>query len=50
MIVTERNTNALCTELGHEHCKGIDRTIEGYESEAVFCICLFHRVIDGEPS
>jgi hypothetical protein len=38
----------LCAEVGHEHCKGIDRTIEGYEGEAVFCTCLCHRVISND--
>jgi hypothetical protein len=37
----------ICAEVGHEHCKGIDRTIEGYAGEPVFCNCLCHRVIEG---
>jgi hypothetical protein len=41
-------TADICAEVGHEHCKGIDRTIEGYAGEPVFCNCLCHRVINGE--
>ena len=41
-------TADFCAEVGHEHCKGIDRTIEGYAGEPVFCNCLCHRVINGE--
>ena len=41
-------TADICAEAGHENCKGIDRTIEGYEGEPVFCNCLCHRVINGE--
>lgn len=40
-------TADLCADVGHEHCKGIDRTVEGYEGEAVFCICLCHRLLEG---
>ena len=29
-------TEDICVEVGHERCKGIDRTIEGYEGAAVF--------------
>jgi hypothetical protein len=43
-------TADLCVEVGHEHCEGIDRNVEGYESEPVFCICLCHCVIKGDPS
>ncbi len=43
-------TADICAEVGHEHCKGIETTIEGYESKAVFCICLCHRVIKGDPN
>ena len=43
-------TADLCAEVGHEHCEGIDRTIEGYEGEPVFCICLCHRVIEGDQN
>jgi hypothetical protein len=28
-------TANICAEVGHEHRKGIDRTIEGYEGAAV---------------
>jgi hypothetical protein len=31
-------TADICAEVGHERCKGIDRTIEEYEGKAVFCI------------
>jgi hypothetical protein len=41
-------TADLCAEVGHEHCEGIDRNVEGYEGEPVFCICWYHRVIEGE--
>jgi hypothetical protein len=43
-------TADLCAEVGHEHCEGIDRTIEGYEGEPVFCICLCHLVIEGDQN
>jgi hypothetical protein len=43
-------TADLCAEVGHDHCEGIDRTVEGYEGEPVFCICLCHRVSEGMPS
>ena len=43
-------TEDICAEIGHEHCKGIDRTIEGYEGEAVFCICWCHRFVALEPN
>jgi hypothetical protein len=43
-------TADLCAEVGNEHCEGIDRTLEGYEGEPVFCICLCHRVIEGDPN
>ena len=43
-------TTDICAEVGHEHCKGIDRTIEGYEGEAVFCICWCHRFVALEPN
>jgi hypothetical protein len=43
-------TADICAEVSHERCKGIDRTIEGYESEAVFCICLCHRFVALEPN
>ncbi len=43
-------TADLCADAGHEHCKGIDKTIEGYEGTPVFCICLCHRVIKGDPN
>jgi hypothetical protein len=43
-------TADICAEVGHEHCEGIDRTVEGYEGEPVFCICLCHRVIKGDPN
>jgi hypothetical protein len=43
-------TTDVCTEVGHEHGKGIDRTVEGCEGEPVFCICLCHRVIKGDPN
>jgi hypothetical protein len=29
-------TAHLCAEVGHEHCEGIDSTLEGYEGEPVF--------------
>jgi hypothetical protein len=28
-------TADICAEEGHKHCMGINRTIEGFESEAV---------------
>jgi hypothetical protein len=43
-------TADLCAEMGHEDCEGIDRTVEGYEGEPVFCICLCHRVIKGDQN
>ena len=43
-------TADICAEVGHEHCTGIDRTIEGYEGEAVFCICWCHRFVALEPN
>jgi hypothetical protein len=43
-------TADICAEVGHEHCKGIDRTIEGYAGEPVFCNCLCHRLIAGGPN
>jgi hypothetical protein len=39
-----------CAELGHECCMGIETTIEGYEVKTVFCICLCHQVIKGDPT
>ena len=44
------HTADICAEVGHELCKGIDRTLEGYEGEPVFCICFCHRVIEGDPN
>jgi hypothetical protein len=43
-------TADLGAEVGHEHCKGIDRTSEGDEDRPVFCICLCHRVTKGIPN
>jgi hypothetical protein len=43
-------TADLCVEVGHEHCTGIDRTLEGYLGEPVFCTGLCHRVIEGDPN
>src|SRR4051794_25766636 len=43
-------TTDICADVGHEHCKGIDRTIEGYEGEAVFCVCWCHRFVALEPN
>jgi hypothetical protein len=43
-------TADLCAEVGHENCEGIDRTLEGYEGEPGFCICLCHRVIEGDQN
>jgi hypothetical protein len=43
-------TADICAEEGHEHCKGIDRAIEGYEGAPVFCNCVCHQVIEGEPN
>ena len=40
----------ICAEVGHDHCEGIDTTIEGYEGTTVFSICLCHRVIKGDPN
>jgi len=40
----------LCADVGHEHCNGIDRTVEGYEGKAVFCICRCHRFVESEPN
>ena len=36
-------TAVICAEVGHEHCEGIVRTIEGYEDEAAFCTCWCQR-------
>jgi hypothetical protein len=44
------DTADICAEVGHEGCEGIDRAVEGYEGEPVFCICLCHRVIKGDPN
>jgi hypothetical protein len=43
-------TADIYAEVGHERCKGIETTIEGYEGEPVFCICFCHRVIKGDPN
>jgi hypothetical protein len=43
-------TADLCADVGHENCKGIDRTVEGYKGEPVFCICFCHRVIEGDSN
>jgi hypothetical protein len=43
-------TTDICAVVGHEHCTWIDRTIEGYEGEAVFCICSCHRFVALEPN
>jgi hypothetical protein len=43
-------TTDLCAEVGHEHCKGIETTIEGYEGKMVFCICWCHRFVALEPN
>jgi hypothetical protein len=40
----------ISAEVGHERCKGIEKSIEGYEGKAVFCTCLCHRVITGDPT
>ena len=41
-------TADICAEVEHKHCKGIDRTIEGYEGEPVVCTCLCHWIIGGD--
>lgn len=33
-------TADICAEVGHEHCKGMDTTIEGYEGSPVFCYAI----------
>ena len=38
-------TADLCVDVSHQHCKGSDRTIEGYEGEAVFCTCRCHKSV-----
>jgi hypothetical protein len=43
-------TADICAEVGRDHCEGVDRTIEGYEGEPVFCNCLCHRLVEGEPN
>jgi hypothetical protein len=43
-------TADICAELGHECCKGIETTIEGYEGKTVFRICLCHQVIKEDPN
>ena len=43
-------TGDICAEVGHERCKGIETTIEGYEGEMVFCICWCHRFVALEPN
>jgi hypothetical protein len=43
-------TADICAEVGHDRCKGIEKSIEGYEGKAVYCICLCHRVIKGMAS
>jgi hypothetical protein len=43
-------TMDICAEVGHNCCQGIDRTIEGYESIMVLCICRCHQVIKGDPN
>ena len=40
----------LCAEVGHEHCKGIERTVEGHEGKSVFCICWCPRFSESEPN
>ena len=42
-------TADVCAAVGHEHCKGIDRTIEDCEGEAVFCTCRCHKSVAFEP-
>jgi hypothetical protein len=43
-------TADICAEIGHEHCKGLNLDVEGDEGKTVFCICLCHRVFEGEPN
>jgi hypothetical protein len=35
-------TADICAEVGHDNCTGMDKTIEGYEGETVFCSCWCH--------
>ena len=44
------HTADICAELGHEYCKGIETTTEGYEGKTIFCICLCHQVVTGDPN
>ena len=44
-------TMDICAEVGHENCKGFDKTIEGYEGKMVFCICRrCHQFVALEPN
>jgi hypothetical protein len=40
-------TADICAEVGHDNCKGMDKTIEGYEGETVFCSCWCHTDTPG---
>ena len=43
-------TADICAEVGHERCKDIEKTIEGYEGKMVLCICWCHRFVALEPN
>jgi hypothetical protein len=43
-------TADICAEVGHERCKGIKPTIEGYKGKIILCICGCHQFVALEPN